>query len=282
MIRGAWIMKDYVAYEPPKMDSAILLYAGDYNSSLLNINERKKTFEISLVLELTWVDNRIKVDFSAINNRRRLPSIKKNIQPYIWTPDFEIVNKKELKYLHDPDILNHVHIISGKSTDRRFIQGKFDSNATLIRAYMQWHATVSCNFDFSNYPLDDQDCTFRMVLYDVNVTFYDHLFMDYGFSAQKYIEMQGFTITKTLAGSLYLELDSFLPYSVFGIEFKIKRIIKPYVMQYYAPCFAIVMVSFLSFVVPMSAIPGRIGLVVTQFLTLTTILIHQKVMINLQ
>ena len=157
----------------------------------------------------------------------------------------------------------------------------FDPNATLIRAYMQWHATVSCNFDFSNYPLDDQNCNFRMVLYDVNVTFYDHLFMDNGFPAQKDIEMQGFKITKTLAGSVYIELDSFLPYSVFGIEFKIKRIIKPYVMQYYAPCLTIVMVSFLSFVVPISATPGRIGLVVTQFLTLTTIFIHQKVIINL-
>ena len=170
-------------------------------------------------------------------------------------------------------------MISGKNTNRRFIQGKFDPNATLIRAYMQWHATVSCNFDFSNYPLDDQKCNFRMVLYDVNVTFYDHLFMDYGLSAQKDIEMQGFKITKTLAETLYSEIDSF-PYSEFGFDFKIKRIIKPYVMQYYAPCFAIVMVSGLSFVVPMSATPGRIGLVVTQFLTLTTIFIHQKVNIK--
>ena len=154
----------------------------------------------------------------------------------------------------------------------------FDPNATLIRAYMQWHATVSCNFDFSNYPLDDQNCNFRMVLYDVNVTFYDRL-MDASFPAQKYTEMQGFKITKTLADTLYLEFDSF-PYSEFGFDLKIKRIIKPYVMQYYAPSFAIVMVSGLSFVVPMSATPGRIGLVVTQFLTLTTIFIHQKVNIK--
>ena len=141
---------------------------------------------------------------------------------------------------------------------------------------------TSCNFDFSNYPLDDQNCNFRMVLYDVNVTFYDHLFMDYGFPALKEIEMQGFKITKTLVGSVYIDLDSFIPYSAFGIEFKIKRIIKPYLMQYYIPCFTIVVVSFLSFVVPISAIPGRVGLVVTQFLTLTTIFIHQKVFIYLQ
>ena len=142
---------------------------------------------------------------------------------------------------------------------------------------MEWHVTLPCNFDFSNYPFDDQNCKFRMILYDVNVTVYD-LLMDYGFQAQKNIEMQGFKITKTLAETLYSEIDSF-PYSEFGYDLKIKRIIQPYVMQYYAPCFAIVMVSGLSFVVPLSATPGRIGLVVTQFLTLTTIYIHQKVKI---
>ena len=142
MTRDACITKDYLAYEPPKMDAPIILYAGDFNTSVLDINERKNTFEISLVLELTWVDTRIKVDFSGPNDKRRLPSIKKNIQPYIWRPIFEIVNKKELKYIYDPDILDFVYIVSGKNTNRQFIKGKFDSNAAVIRAWMQWHVTL--------------------------------------------------------------------------------------------------------------------------------------------
>ena len=153
MIKGARIIKDYVAYEPPKMDSAIFLYAGDCNSSLLNINERKKKFEISLVLELTWADNRIKVDFSALNDRRRLPSIKKNIQPYIWTPDFEIVNMKELKYLHDPDILNHVHIISGKSTDRRFSDNTYKTMAMFLHRKL-FHPYETFHLDFVQKEFD--------------------------------------------------------------------------------------------------------------------------------
>ena len=40
---------------------------------------------------------------------------------------------------------------------------------------------------------------------------------------------------------------------------------------------AIVVVSFISFLVPLTAIPGRIALVVTQFLTLTNMFIHQMV-----
>ena len=64
----------------------------------------------------------------------------------------------------------------------------------------------------------------------------------------------------------------------FGIE--LKRIVLPYTLQYYLPCGCIVMVSFISFIVPLSALPGRVGLMVTQFLTLTNIFIHQMVSID--
>ena len=40
---------------------------------------------------------------------------------------------------------------------------------------------------------------------------------------------------------------------------------------------AIVVVAQISFIIPMSAIPGRVALVVTQFLTLTNIFIHEMV-----
>merc|ERR1711963_24103 len=60
-----------------------------------------------------------------------------------------------------------------------------------------------------------------------------------------------------------------------GFNITLKRIIQPYLYQYYFPSIAIVIVSFISFIIPLSAIPGRIVLVVTQFLTLTNIFIHQ-------
>ena len=58
---------------------------------------------------------------------------------------------------------------------------------------------------------------------------------------------------------------------------KIDRILRPFIFRYYLPCAAIVMVSALSFIIPVAALPGRIGLAVTQFLTLTSIFIHQMV-----
>ena len=65
----------------------------------------------------------------------------------------------------------------------------------------------------------------------------------------------------------------------FGYEIKLKRQPAKYLFQYYIPCITIVVASTLSFIIPPSAAPGRIALVVTQFLTLTNIFIYQMVSI---
>ena len=62
-----------------------------------------------------------------------------------------------------------------------------------------------------------------------------------------------------------------------GFNITLKRKISAYLYTYYLPCLAIVVVSQVSFILPLSSIPGRIGLVVTQFLTLTQIFISQMV-----
>ena len=61
------------------------------------------------------------------------------------------------------------------------------------------------------------------------------------------------------------------------IHLFMKRRVTPFFFKYFVPCMAIVAVSQISFIIPPNAIPGRIGLIVTQFLTLTNIFIYQMV-----
>ena len=56
-----------------------------------------------------------------------------------------------------------------------------------------------------------------------------------------------------------------------------KRCLLPFVMKYYLPCIAIILVSFFSFLLALDSVPARVVLLVTQFLTLTNILIAQQV-----
>ena len=62
-----------------------------------------------------------------------------------------------------------------------------------------------------------------------------------------------------------------------GMNIKIERILSPFLLKYYFPCIGIVLLSSMSFAIPVTAIPGRVGLLVTLFLTLTNLFIHQMV-----
>ena len=227
-------------------------------------------------MELIWEDPRIRAHFLDYNEMHKLPLIRKDAPPYMWTPIFlsEVENVRQVKYLYDPIMLSWVYLLS---SDHNYVVNStvFSKNTTLISAWMEWQVTIPCNFDFSNYPLDSQRCSLRMDLYDVNTTLRD-LYGEY-YESNEIIEMNGFEIIKKLVNTIHGDFGPSMQYSNFGFDFEIRRITWPYLMQYYLPCFAIVIVASFSFVVPISATPGRIGLVVTQFLTLTNLFIYQKV-----
>ena len=66
-----------------------------------------------------------------------------------------------------------------------------------------------------------------------------------------------------------------------GFTIKMNRLLQPFIMECYLPCVAIVIVSKISFLIPLDSVPGRVALLVTQFLTLTNICIHQQVFYGL-
>ena len=65
-----------------------------------------------------------------------------------------------------------------------------------------------------------------------------------------------------------------------GMEITMQRLTTSFFLKYYIPCVAIVLVSEIGFIIPLTAIPGRVALLVTQFLTLTNIFINSMVMIR--
>ena len=65
-----------------------------------------------------------------------------------------------------------------------------------------------------------------------------------------------------------------------GISIKMSRMVNSFILKYYIPCIAIALVSEVSFVIPVTAIPGRVALLVTQFLTLINLFIYQMVSQN--
>ena len=149
---------------------------------------------------------------------------------------------------------------------------KDDHAKTGIEIRYEIKATVYCKFEHSSYPMDEQQCditfgssssgaifvlnethrsqhpttSYEAANFDVSTSFWDGTMSDHG-------------------------NDNV------GIRIVMKRITTPFLLQYYFPCMTIVVVSIIGFVIPTSAIPGRIALLVTQFLTLINLFIYQMV-----
>ena len=131
-------------------------------------------------------------------------------------------------------------------------------------------ATVYCDFDISRYPIDDQTC---------NVSVGSHAFSaifvldknDQYHHPDKY-QAAGFDMSITFFDK---NLDD--GRNTVGLGIEMKRIMTPFIFKYYAPSMIIVLVSMISFVIPVTAIPGRVGLLVTLFLTLINLFINEMV-----
>ena len=275
-IKGVCIMKDYQKTEPPMKTGLTLLYVLDHVTKISSINEKSKSLELDIKMRYLWEDTRIKAQFSDYMDFHRLPPIKKDESFLTWVPVTEIQDLKSLNFLNDPIKFNWVLLYMASSHDPTF-----PPKATLIHAMIDWHVVVSCDFDFTNYPLDDQRCGIHIWLYDSNVTYVDQPFGVKSSLSENATTTHGYEVVKKIRPTSQETIQgTLIGFGNFGYDIEMKRIKRPYFYQYYLPCASIVVASHLSFIVPISATPGRIALVVTQFLTLTNLFINQKVNIQ--
>jgi hypothetical protein len=228
---------------------------------------------------VTWEDSRIKATFASVDNGDiGLPPVRKNTPSLIWNPfqddQYFIHGLKERKYISEPTRVSSVRLFASHTSKSK----AFAPNITLAGGMIEWKITVSCPFEFSQFPFDNHTCQFKMKWYSVNPIFSEGAKFQ---NRWKQKDNNGFTFSKRLLKTIQGKNGRGKPYSTFGFKIKMKRVIQPYVYQYYLPCMSMVLVSFISFLVPLSALPGRIALVVTQCLTLTNIFIHQRVDITI-
>lgn len=276
-ILNACLERGYQANHPSIQDKVLRLYTTFNYQKVLKVDEHEQTLTTDIKESTFWEDKRIKTTFRNSNGHHQdqidLKTNSLQIEYPIWTPPlpFRIDNLKEWISLYDPMFLSQLTLVSSNP---------ITPNVTLVNASLQWRVTIFCEFEFSIFPLDVQQCPFHVrgsnskrvkrLLYDTNNIYH---------SKTKY-DAAGFEVEIQFIGNNYAENNETEYTDLFGFEITLKRLIGPYLFQYYMPCFAIVIVSFISFIVPLSAIPGRIALVVTQFLTLTNIFIHQMVCRN--
>ena len=121
------------------------------------------------------------------------------------------------------------------------------------------------------HPIDKQVCNFQLGSRSSGVDFVLHD------PDNKYHNTTSYTVANFNMTIDFFDGEECTNGELIGLKIQMDRIIAPFVYEYYLPCVAIVLVSGISFVIPLTAIPGRVALLVTVFLTLTNLFIHQTV-----
>ena len=212
---------------------------------------------------MQWPDPSIRTNFPKEDKQNGGIGIDVSKADQIWTPDLYIYNLVDYKSYSDSKQIRSLTILT-----------KNVLNQTKVELTLEAKSTVSCNFDLASYPMDKQMCEFRFGSRSSGATFLLH---DPTKSYHNTINYKAanFHITITFVDGELKNGEHRV-----GFNIQMSRSIQPFIMKHYLPCIAIVLVCQISFVIPLTAIPGRVALLVTQFLTLTNLFIHQMVTTN--
>merc|ERR1712004_341183 len=176
----------------------------------------------------------------------------------LWLPNIFIYNIKSYKVI---DVLSK---LAGLwiDTEKKVLY----SQAT--------HISFICPMSFDKFPLDEQRCKFRVGSYSYDSSKMVFITKAYGYASKKSNSIAldyEITIEALSDEDRVLDYGGLGNFSLSGFEMVLTRYVSTYIITYYLPSGLFVIVSWISFLIPMDVIPGRMALLVTLFLVLVNI-----------
>ena len=245
-----------------------------YRRKLLKVHEKEDTLLLEIMAFVIWKDDRFKDSIPYNNHWVELPSFTTEQNTVIWTPIKRLVVgiMRNLEYIENETSMR-IFLGSTNLANKLFAANNFRGNSSVVMAITRWRLTISCCFDFSHFPFEVHKCPLIIRFMNMNVTYPSHKFLWSKEEVQK--EADGFRIKlDKMDTKKYITENLNMYWSEMGYDIESERQPEKYIYQYYIPCSLIVIASSCSFIIPLSAIPGRVALVVTQFLTLINIFMN--------
>ena len=270
---GVCIMDDYQKHFPPD-DEITKVYTNISKNEVRAIDAKTKTLAIDFSLTMRWKDSRIKARFTDQQKKRGKVLLGPNAINEIWYPDLQVFDRQSFKPTEEWALLKKARILITKHMnhmdDRNVSQYELSSPTVEIKYDVK--TTVYCkDWSYSKYPMDTQTCNVSIGSLSGESTF------------TSYVKPGNLSTEKTYKASNFIITVGFFDRykrngnNLVGMKITMQRLSTSFFLKYYIPCVAIVLVSEIGFIIPLTAIPGRVALLVTQFLTLVNLFIHQMV-----
>ena len=275
IIEDLLISSCYKTGKSPSMVSPVSVLFKD--TKIIELNEQNEQLTLTVNILAFWEDSRIKISDPNHTGFIELPDITKT-ERYIWKPFDDLIfpEANEVSFLFYPIIASEMIATSSQLGNGILKKKQYLNNTTVIVANFQWKVKIPCNTDFSAYPFDTQTCRLRMTTRSINVTIAEipKIYKD---NSNANAHIKGYHLIEEEFSKMYHNhLSPGTKSTEFGVTISLTRKFTPYFYLYYIPCMVVVTISFFSFTIPLKATAGRVAMIVTQFLSLTTIYIHER------
>ena len=270
---GVCISSNYRKYIAPEQEKTIVNSTIEYQT-VRNVDAKEQTLSFDLVLTLEWLDPNIRTSFDKRQEDSNGTILFPDAVNMIWTPDLYVWNRKKVMNTNGWISLIKSRILPSNTITEEEAETSMIKQPLKTRVEMKYEiqTTVYCKFQYSKYPMDSQNCSVKLGSSSNGAIFtlFDHSHNHH--RTQRYYSV-GLIIEVMFFGKGNKEGNDAI-----GFHVQMTRLKQPYLMMYYVPCIAIVLVSELGFLVPLTA-DGSSSLLVTNLLTLVSLFIYQMVRI---
>ncbi|ESO89505.1 hypothetical protein LOTGIDRAFT_125321 [Lottia gigantea] len=234
------------------LDLATTIECQIYVDSFDSVSEAAMDYTVSILMELSWTQRDLyynfdDVDFFEIDNR--------NMEK-IWLPDLYFPNEKMAAF-HK--------IMTPNKVVRLYPDGR-------LTFYARLSLTMSCPMNLRKYPFDKQICALQMESFgfDQDNVILAWAMNDTPVAVNDHIILPQFEVVSSNVGECAKSHPRLGNHSCLEALFHLERNIGYYIIQMYIPSILIVVISWISFWLTVTSVPGRISLGVLTVLTMTT------------
>jgi len=218
-------------------------------TEISNIDDHSREISLRLGYNMRWPEHRMVLNDSADWSRGEInvsPDIIKNF----WVPDIVI---HDLVRLNTPTVIQEVAAV--EIVRDHSLHYKMRSEVTVVCRDMQ----------FSRYPLDSHVCQFKLSSYGYDVKLMK-INGRFSYDRESQRDLEFYTHIREIDLTRRIHVGDERNYSMYGVEILLTRVLTPYILSLYLPSSILVIIAWLSHLLPHPILRLSLQLIISMIL----------------